>query len=305
MNYGDGMYAGQFIGAHVCRGVLRERPGEDRRGRPAGHPRRVPVRRDGPRPAGLVPRATRTTGRRPGSLCQKKYRENPEYQKASNGGIDCKINGAYVLMGLLYGKRRSGPDDRHLLPRRAGFRLQSLQLRRACCSPRSASRSCPSASPRSSNENDDLQPHRLQLPGLLDVCEKLARQVAGQARRPGREGRGRRGGLRDPGAARRRPSKLELSWAPGPIANSRFTEEEMAQINANSASMPRAVEKFAPGWKITNCGTDMDPGLRAECGGKKNVFVTHPLDREHRLRALPRSRDSRRQEDHAAPGRRP
>ena len=28
-----------------------------------------------------------------------------EYQRASNGGIDVKINGAYVLMGLLFGKR--------------------------------------------------------------------------------------------------------------------------------------------------------------------------------------------------------
>ena len=37
-------------------------------------------------------------------LCQRKYRD-PEYQKASNGGIDCKINGAYVLLGLLWGQR--------------------------------------------------------------------------------------------------------------------------------------------------------------------------------------------------------
>ncbi|MBE3070281.1 MAG: ADP-ribosylglycohydrolase family protein, partial [Planctomycetes bacterium] len=34
----------------------------------------------------------------------KKYRQDPAYQKASNGGIDVKINGVCVLMGLLYGK---------------------------------------------------------------------------------------------------------------------------------------------------------------------------------------------------------
>jgi len=40
------------------------------------------------------------------------------------------------------------------------------------------------------------------------------------------------------------------------------------------------VEKFAPGWKIANCGPDMNPGLRTEWGGRPNVLVTHPLDLE-------------------------
>jgi hypothetical protein len=76
------------------------------------------------------------------------------------------------------------------------------------------------------------------------------------------------------------PSKPELSWAPGPIANSRFTPAELAQIKVGNVPvhMLAAAEKFAPGWEITNCGTDMDPGLRGEWGGKNNVLVTHPLD---------------------------
>ena len=40
-----------------------------------------------------------------------------------------------------------------------------------------------------------------------------------------------------------------------------------------------AVEKVAPGWKAAQCGPAMDPGLRPEWGGKKNVLMTHPLDR--------------------------
>ena len=54
----------------------------------------------------------------------------------------------------------------------------------------------------------------------------------------------------------------------------------MAQIKADKvpAQVLDAVEKFAPGWQIANCGEDMDPGLRAEWGGRKNVLVTHPLD---------------------------
>ena len=59
---------------------------------------------------------------------------------------------------------------------------------------------------------------------------------------------------------------------------SRYTEEEMAQITAESGKdLSKAVEQFAPGWKISKCGSDMEPGLREELRGEKNVLVTHPL----------------------------
>jgi hypothetical protein len=60
-----------------------------------------------------------------------------------------------------------------------------------------------------------------------------------------------------------------------------FTEEEMAKITVKTAgNMAKQVEKFAPGWQIANCGTEMDPGLRAEWAGKRDVLATHPLDRD-------------------------
>ncbi|MBI5724658.1 MAG: dienelactone hydrolase family protein [Planctomycetes bacterium] len=37
-------------------------------------------------------------------------------------------------------------------------------------------------------------------------------------------------------------------------------------------------KKFLPYWQLLNCGPDMDPGLKDEIRGRKNVFVTHPLD---------------------------
>jgi hypothetical protein len=116
-------------------------------------------------------------------------------------------------------------------------------------------------------------------PRLLAVCEKLTRQIL--AKYGGRVETDANGEevfvipVTTP-----KPSKLELSWAPGPIANSMFTPEEMAQIkfDATPQGMIRAVERFAPGWKIQNCGTEMNPGFRAEWQGKKNVLATHPLD---------------------------
>ena len=101
------------------------------------------------------------------------------------------------------------------------------------------------------------------------------------------------------------PSKLELSWAPGPIANSRFTPAEMAQIKVDSvpADIKEAVAKVAPGWQITDCGTDMDPGLRAEWRPEERALRS-PARRAHRLRAEQEDQGARRQEDHAAAGRR-
>jgi hypothetical protein len=56
----------------------------------------------------------------------------------------------------------------------------------------------------------------------------------------------------------------------------------MARITAGNVppQVRAAAEKIIPGWEIANCGTDMEPGLRGEYAGKKNVLLTHPLDQE-------------------------
>jgi len=75
------------------------------------------------------------------------------------------------------------------------------------------------------------------------------------------------------------PSKLEQCWTPGPIANSRFTEEEMAKIRfGNMEGMAQALKKLAPGWTCRDCGDFMDPGFKEEALGRKNVLLTHPFD---------------------------
>jgi hypothetical protein len=213
-------------------------------------------------------------------LCQKKYRENPQYQKASNGGIDCKINGAYVLLGLLFGKRDL--DQTILISCRSGMDSD--------CNPSSSAgvlfttigySKLPARFNTGLDEAKQFSHTAYNFTRLVDVCERLARQFL--VRYGGRVEKDADGEevfvipRRDP-----RSSKLELSWAPGPIANSRFIPAEMAQITEGNlpANMAKAVEKFAPGWKIKDCGPDMDPGLREEWAGRQNVLVTHPLDRQ-------------------------
>ena len=38
-------------------------------------------------------------------------------------------------------------------------------------------------------------------------------------------------------------------------------------------------KKFLPYWQLLNCGKEGEPGLRPELSGRKNVFVTAPLDK--------------------------
>jgi hypothetical protein len=211
-------------------------------------------------------------------LAQKKYREDPQFQKASNGGIDCKINGAYVLMGLLYGK--GDLDQTIIIACRCGLDSD--------CNPSSAAgilfttvgfSKLPERFTKQLNEKTIFSHTAYNFPTLINVCEKLARQIVIQA--DGKVEKNANGQevfvipIRPVS-----PSTLELSWAPGPIADSRFTEAEMKQITKQNVpeNMPKAVAQFAPGWEIADCGTEITPRLSTEYKGKKNVLITYPLD---------------------------
>lgn len=278
MNYGDGMYAGQFMGAlyaeaffetdlvRLVEKALRAIPADSQYAEMV-------------RDMLAWYRADSSDWQKTWRLCQEKYRKNPEFQKASNGGIDCKINGAYVLMGLLYGKK--DPDQTILISCRSGMDSD--------CNPSSSagvlfttlgSSSLPGRFTRELNQEKKFSFTAYNVPGLLAVCEQLARQYVVRAGGRIVTENGQEVFLIPHQAPR--PSALELSWAPGPIANSRFTPEEMAKITAVNVSedVKKAVEKFAPGWSIDRCGQDMDPGIREQFGGKSNVLVTHPLDQE-------------------------
>jgi hypothetical protein len=209
--------------------------------------------------------------------CQKKYRENPEYQKASNGGIDVKINGAYILMGLLFGKgdldntiiisTRSGQDSDCNPSNSAGVLFTTLGFSKL-----------PARFSEKLDHNKNFIYTAYNVNTLLDVCEKLTREFL--IREGGRIEKDAKGEevfvipVKAP-----IPNMLELSWEPGPVANSRFTEKENAKIRFSSFALQKDVSRLFPNWTVGETGPDMDPGLRESLRGKKNVLVTHPIDR--------------------------
>ena len=129
MNWGDGLYGGMFFSGmyaaaffendprKVVEQGLRSIPAESAYGRI--------IRRR----AATGRRSTRTTGRRPGSSSRTSGTRTTSARTApcTPFNIDAKLNGAYVALGLLYGKRRFREDDRGLDPRRPGLRLQSVE----------------------------------------------------------------------------------------------------------------------------------------------------------------------------------
>ncbi len=281
MNYGDGLYGGQFVGGMYAEAFFEDDMEKIVR---AGL-KCVP---QGSQYAECIRdvlawyRQNPDDWQKTWQLIEDKYQDNPDYRKYScNKGdfnIDAKINGAYIVMGLLYGE--GDPDRTIIISTRCG--------QDSDCNPSNSGgilfttigfKNLPDKFTSALDPEGKFSHTPYNFPMLVEVSKKLVRQAVERG-----------GGRVETGADGKeiyvipvenpKPGKLEQCWEPGPIANSKFTEAEMAKITVISGKdISRAVSKFAPGWKVKSCGDEMNPGLRDEELGKTNVLVTHPLDR--------------------------
>ncbi|MEE8451152.1 MAG: ADP-ribosylglycohydrolase family protein [Thermoguttaceae bacterium] len=303
MNYGDGLYGGQFVGGmyaeaffesdvvKIIEAGLKCIPAESHY---------AETIRDMLRWYEENPDDWQKTWQ----LVETKYHENADYahQLCSGPGgkgdfsIDAKLNGAYIVMGLLYGK--GDLDQTILISTRCG--------QDSDCNPANSGgvlfttvgfSDLPERFTSAIDPGGKFSHTPYTFPKLIEVSEKLVRQAVVRA--------GGRIEKDDDGeevfvipVVEPKPSKLENVWEPGPIAESRFTEEEVARINAvradaikaradadragrmAPAAVFKAFEEFAPGWSMRDCGREMEPGLLARFGGKQDVFETHPLNRD-------------------------
>ena len=292
MNYGDGVYGGQFFGALYAEAFFEKDPVKIAQ---AGL-KAIP---EGSQYAECIRDVLKWRQENPDDwqktwqLIEAKYQKNPAYRRASCDkgafNIDAKINGAYVLMGILYGKRDLD----------ATIKIACRCGQDSDCNPSSAAgvifttvgyEKLPDTYKSALDMKAKFSHTPYDFPTLIQVSEKLARDAVVKC--------GGRIEKNDKGeevfvipVQEAKPGKLEQCWEPGPIADSKFTPEEMARItakdkpkgggeNSQPVDIKAAAEKFGPGWKVEKCGPDMDPGLRDEWGGKKNVLMTHPLERD-------------------------
>ncbi len=234
MNYGDGLYGGQFVGAMYAHAYFESDPVKivelALRSIPAGSQYHECVsdvlrwHRENP-----------ADWEKTWQLIDDKYQKDAAYRKFSCGdeggfNIDAKINGAYIVMGLLYGggdldqtiiiSTRCGQDSDCNPSNAAGVLFTTVGASKLPEKFTSALKS----DVKFSHTDYDFA-------GLVAVSEKLAREAV--LRAGGcvtKDGEGREV-FRIP-VKTVAPGPLEQCWTPGPVANSRFTPEEMARITA-------------------------------------------------------------------------
>ncbi|MBA7629576.1 hypothetical protein ES703_37076 [subsurface metagenome] len=235
MNYGDGLYGGQFVGGMYAEAFFEN----DMEKIVLAGLKCIPKEsqyaeciRDVLAWYKKNPNDWEKTWR----LIDEKYHLNVAYRRFSCSGpkgefnIDAKINGAYIVMGLLYGK--GDPEETIIISTRCG--------QDSDCNPSNAGgilfttigfKNLPDKFKSALNAEGKFSHTPYNFPTLVKVCEELVRQAVERA--GGRVTKDADGqevfaiAIRKP-----RPTKLEQCWQAGPVANSKFNEQEMAQIKA-------------------------------------------------------------------------
>ena len=294
MNYGDGLYGGQFVAGMYSEAFFETNMEKVVR---AGL-RCIP---EGSQYYECIADVLKWWKENPSDwkktwkLIEDKYDLDPAYRKSSCGNeggfnIDAKINGAYIVMGMLYGEgdldktiiisTRCGQDSDCNPSNAGGVLFTSLGFS-----------NLPDRFTSALDEEGKFSHTPYSLPILVHVCEALARATI--MKHGGRVERDEEGRevfvipVEEP-----KPSALEQCWEPGPIANSRFTEEELMHIDpppteededekaADVQDLDEAVGKFASGWKIKDCLSEEFFGLHKELYERENVLATHPKSQE-------------------------
>ena len=286
MNYGDGLYGGQFVGGMYSAAFFETDPETIVREGLKCIPKRSQYSkciRDVVKWWKQNPDDWQKTWQ----LIEAKYNEDLDHRKFSCGGkkkdfnIDAKINGAYIVMGLLYGQR--DPDKTIEVATRCG--------QDSDCNPSSAAgilfasmgmENVPEKFTSGLTPEGVFSHTTYSFTKLVEVSEQLARDAI--VRADGQIANENGAEVFLIAKQRVKPSEFEQSWNPGTIADSRFSEEDMAKyilptVNADGRpDMNKILSEFAPGWQIEGCGLEMEPGMRAQYRGRQNVFVTHPDD---------------------------
>ena len=237
MNYGDGLYGGQFVGAMYAEAFFETDPEKIVLAGLAAIPKESQY-------AECISDVVRWHREHPDDWeaawkeIEAKYQKDRAYRRFSCSkdekepyrfNIDAKINGAYIVMGLLYGE--GDPEKTINIATRCG--------QDSDCNPSNAAgvlfttigyANLPEKYTSALDTETKFNSTTYSFSTLIDVCDKLADQAVARA-----------GGWieRAEGTEtfvipieRPRPNTLETCWEPGPKAESRFTPEEMRQIKA-------------------------------------------------------------------------
>jgi hypothetical protein len=234
MNYGDGVYGGQFVGGMYCEAFFET----DMVKIVQAGQKCIPAQSQYSQMITDVLKwyaADSDNWEKTWALIETKYHKNAKTTHglcSKPGGpkafsIDAKLNGAYIIMGLLYGK--GDPDQTVIISTRCG--------QDSDCNPSNAAgilattigmAKLPDRFKSALNPKGKFSHTPYDFPTLIEVSKKLVRQAI---KRSG-------GSIETTGGKEifvipviaPKPGKVLQTYAPGPIANSKFTKAEMAKI---------------------------------------------------------------------------
>lgn len=251
MNYGDGVYGGQFVGAMYAEAFFES---DIHKIIDAG----LACIPEGSQYAEAINDVISWHKEDPDDwqktwqMIEDKYNLNPEYRKFSCSGtgkefnIDAKLNGAYIVMGLLYGNgdmdktivisMRCGADSDCNPSNAAGVLATSLGME-----------NLPEQYKTGIDETTNFSYTAYNFPSLLEVCEKLTREallIYGGSVETDEEG------VEAFVIPVKEPviGALEQCWEPSEVLEDvNFTAEEMAQIHFKD----RKPSEYVTVWQFT------------------------------------------------------
>jgi len=251
MNYGDGLYGGQFVGGMYAEAFFEK----DINKIIAAGLKCIP---EGSQYSEAIRDVIKWHKKYPENwlktwqLIENKYNLNPDYRKFSCTGtdpkfnIDAKINGAYIVMGLLYGEgnmdktiiisMRCGQDSDCNPSNAAGILATSLGME-----------NLPDKYKTGIVDTTKFSYTAYNFPSLINVCESLSREVVAMA---GGKIKKNLFGREEYLIPLQKPevSKLVQCWEPEEINKDvHFTDSEMEKIKYKV----RDVDEFVDVWRVS------------------------------------------------------
>jgi hypothetical protein len=281
MNYSDGIYAGQFVGAmyseaffetdmrKVIEKGLEAIPAESQYAK---------IIREVLQWSLEEPDWQKTWQKIEDKYAGKKYGQLREGEtqllELHDGAIDVRMNGAYIAMGLLYGE--GDPVKTTLISTRCGNDSD--------CNPSNALgilfTSCgldkvPGIFKDGAKMDAAFSHSPFTLPKLYELCFELAKKAV--VKEGGKVIEENSGYFLLPVQAAK-PSPYFSAARPEAVPSDyRFTPKEMAQINVETSQLEKEFNAVFPGWKLINCASVANTGRPTPKASKTRMaFTTHP-----------------------------
>lgn len=193
---------------------------------------------------------------------EDKWQDDTDCIPGNPVNIDAKLNGAYIVMGLLYGD---------------GDLLKTLEVSTRCgqdndCNPSSAAgvlccmKGFSALAPEWTSglaqiENTNFSFTNYSFNSLIPACQRMTEAII----------------QRVGGKVTTDAYEIPVQ-APKPM-------EPLEQWNERYSSPPPVIPRsdmrlWSPDWKVVACGVEMQPGLRDEMYGRKDVLLIHPVNKE-------------------------